>query len=236
MAPNAYKRYIFQGSAVGVALRCKDFQNHPHCFAGSAALPPTGGCVESESGRHKVEIPGKGNILTYGNVTARVKGDFVNGEYGAVQIVAEASVSDLEILNRVHVQQLENRFVYDHSGNPNEPARFSLPKPPTLTLAVDNKPLRVEFERSLADALNRPFSAQEDEPIVTSIVQQLAFPNQEPIPGNRLDIRNFGTLFFGELVISGRNDRTLSLIRFELDEYGGSGTGGSTRPGPGQTT
>jgi hypothetical protein len=239
MAPNGYKPYVFQGSAVGLALRCKDFQNYPQSFGGSASLPPTGGRVESQSGRHMVEVPGKGTILTYGKLTARVTGDYVNGEDGHVKITAEAAVSDLEILNRVHVQQLENQFVYDHTGNNDDLAEFSLAKPPIVTIMVDKQPLTVTFEAEpkLTQILNTTFVRPNPyKPTVTTIVKQLQLGNQPPIAGNTLEIKDFGTLFFGELIIAEPNDRTLSLVRFESTDYGGSGTGGSTRPGPGQTT
>src|SRR5579883_2159416 len=144
MSPNGNESYIFQGSAVGVALRCSQFKDNPLFFEGSSSLPPTGGNVESHSGPRRIELPGEGLILSFRHATSRVTGDFVNGENGPIRIVAEATLSELNILNRVRIEYLGNHLIYDEEGD-GKRVKLSLSSPlQFVNVMVDERPLRVE--------------------------------------------------------------------------------------------
>lgn len=174
------RRYLFQGHAVGAAVRIRRYRDNavemPVCFEGSAALPVTGGCVESKSGRRDLQHEQHGFVLSFDSAYGKATGDFadqraaiahtyaVRGEHRIpTRIATEARVEGLDVQHRLLVERLECELVSEDPRNHGE-VRFSAPKMPQIIgVKVDGHPLTVEIDDVFLNAATKRALADEFE-------------------------------------------------------------------------
>jgi hypothetical protein len=160
------KRYVFNAQAVAAAAHIRRYKDGPvqleTWFEGSAALPPTGGSVRSQSAAKAMHHPDHGFVMSFDSAHASVSGDFTDAalafahtqkqqldRLSPVRVVSCTSVSGLNVQNRLKIRHLQSHSVADDAVN-GGPMVFSAPElPQILEVEIDGKPLAIDIDHVL---------------------------------------------------------------------------------------
>jgi hypothetical protein len=210
------------------------------------AIPGTGGVSSSV-----VENFNFRDIISFRRGYSHAMGTH-NPDTGAFNTLVTSVMEGFNIMGVVTVDRVVARLASKHFIEP-PPGQTTIPEPSILTIGSHIENLRIAGHRVTCKPNNKVLSdwgtyseardgcdplsktvEVEGSLICTSIFSELEC-DLKPV-GNRIDIPEFGSLFFGEILIT-EAERKLTMIRFELGcsvQASGSGpeVGGNGSPVP----
>jgi hypothetical protein len=238
------KRFIFRGSAVGVAGHISKPEDLIIWVQGASTLPVIGGYSRSDVGQAAF-----GDVLSFQSVRTQATGDLSERE-NAYKTLANSVVKQLDVNGRLTADSLEATLTSTHPVDGKEPS--IVPTGTKITnLRLDGYPLNVKLDIELftkyatRESLSRAYSTDdaffrryggrfqrsEQSPtppsgprqipevngyIVCSIVSEIQTDHPRAIiDGHVIKLEGFGRIFVGELLITSIS-RRLTLLRLAL--------------------
>lgn len=154
------KRYFFSGNAVGLGAGfdpCGDEATDLNtCFEGSAALPPSGGCLQSTAPGREIRHPKHGLILSFESSFASAKGEVPDQAAKHPRVELKSSLTKLKVEeNGVEIERLASHIQAEDPRNPDnhddrgEVIFSHLDEPVIYGIKIGGRALTIEFDKYL---------------------------------------------------------------------------------------